>query len=320
VAASDPPRQIAPRAERFQPSAQQWSPNRWTSELGPALVVALRRVLRSPEGWRPAHRYGVVWTGHFTPSGEAAGHSDFVGFRGDPFPALVRFSNLFRGHGERDIRGMATKLMLPDGEVTDLVAMSAPVFPVRRSRDFLALLEALQKGPFRSLPAIVTMVASRRLSTLALLRGIVAAARFRDDRLTTFHGVQTFRLVRCAGLATPPEQRPMRYRWVPSGPGDPGTAAGSSTSDQIRFTLQLALGHSGWERVNDPTRPWSRDTPTVCAGELVLERIIQPEPTQLGFNPAVLAPGIEPGDDELFSDRAGAYAVAQAARLPGNSS
>jgi catalase len=320
VAVSDTPRPMTPRAERFQPTAEQWSPHRWTSELGPALVVALRRVLHTPEGERPAHRHGVVWTGRFTPSGDAAGLTDFVGFRGDPFPAIARFSNLFRGHGRRDVRGMATKLMLPGSEVTDLVAMSAPVFPVRRSQDFLALLEALQKGPLRRGPAMATMLASRRLSAMALLRGIVTAARCRDDRLTTFHGVETFRLVRRAALSATPERQPMRYSWMPSGSGGTGNAADSSTSDSMRFTLRLALGNPDWARVDDPTWQWKRSTPTVRAGELILDRIIQPEPAQLGFNPAVLAPGIEPGDDELFSDRAGAYAVAQAARVPDGAS
>lgn len=52
-----------------------------------------------------------------------------------------------------------------------------------------------------------------------------------------------------------------------------------------------------------------------CAGELIIDRVLQPEAPDLAFNPAVLAPGIEPGHDDLFSDRAGAYAVAQASRL-----
>lgn len=322
MAAPDAPRQDAPRAERFQPSAEQWSPNRWTSELGPALVVALRTLFRSPRSERPAHRYGVVWTGRFTPSGEAAGLSDFVGFRGDEYPVLARFSNLFRGHGERDIQGLSTKLMLPGGEVTDLVAMSADVLPVRRSRDFLALLEALQKGPVRSVPAVAAMLVSRRLAPRAVLVGVVTAARWRDVRHTTFHGVHTFRLVRraAAGSAagTAPERRPARYRWVPARAGRGGGSAGPSESDAIRFTLELVLGRPDWPRIDDPTWRWPRHAPTVRAGVLVLERIIQPEPKLLGFNPAVLAPGIEPGDDDLFSDRAGAYAVAQAERVPGS--
>jgi catalase len=305
-----PPRPVVVRADRFEPSAEQWSPHRWTSELGPALVAALRQLLKAPPSDRPAHRHGVVWEGHFTPSGEAAGLSDFAGFRGPQYCALARFSSLFRQPGEPDIMGMATKLM-PGGEISDLVAMSAEVFPVRRSRQFLALLETLQERPFRLLPSIAGMLASRQLSARAVLRGVVAAVRNGDFQTTTFHGVHTFHLVRGAGPATPPERHPVRYRWVPGGSAG-GEAAGSEAG-KPRFTLELVLGHPGWKRLYDPTWRWPRHAPTVRAGELVLVRRLAPEP-KLAFNPAVLAPGIEPGADDLFSDRVGAYAVAQASR------
>jgi catalase len=49
----------------------------------------------------------------------------------------------------------------------------------------------------------------------------------------------------------------------------------------------------------------------------VLDRIIEPEPEDLAFNPLLLAPGIEPGPDDIFSDRAGAYAVAHASHAQG---
>ena len=315
MVAADPPRQVAPRAELFEPSTEQWRPHRWTAELGPALVVALRRLLGSDPGDRPAHRYGVAWQGHFTPSGDAAGLSDFTAFRRGTYPALARFSNLFRRHGARDIKGMAVKLSPPDGEVTDLVAMSLEVFPVRRSTHFLSLLEALRKGPVRSVAALATMVASRRLSPHALALGVRTAATSRDARYTTFHGVHTFWLVRRSPGDVQTERRPVRYRWVPDVPEGAGPVVGSSETDEIRFTLELQLGNPAWPRVSDPTWRWPRRTPTVRAGRLILDQVLQPEPADLAFNPAVLAPGIEPGDDDVFSDRAGAYAVSQTWRL-----
>jgi catalase len=275
------------------------------------LVAALRRLLKAPPNDRPAHRHGVVWEGHFTPSGAAAGLSDFAGFRGSKYAVVARFSNLFRQPGEPDIMGMATKLM-PEGEATDLVAMSAEVFPVRRSRQFLALLETLQERPVRLLPSIAGMLASRQLSAPAVLGGVVAAVRNGGFESTTFHGVHTFRLVRGSGPGMPPERRPVRYRWVPGGSAGGEAAAGSEAGD-VRFTLELVLGNPGWTRLYDPTWRWPRHAPTVRAGELILDRMLAPEP-KLAFNPAVLAPGIEPGDDDLFSDRVGAYAVAQASR------
>lgn len=310
-----PSGQPPPRAQRFDPAAERWSPHRWTSELGPALVIAMRKALRSGSSGRPAHRHGVVWQCRFTPSGEAAGLSDFAAFGGSDTPVLARFSNLRTRLGGRDIRGMATKWLPPDGEVTDLVAMSLEVFPVRRARDFLALLEAARKPPARAVAEVLGLIVTLRVPPLALVQGIRALMSRRDPMDTTYHGVQTLRLVReRAGMA--PERRPMRYRWMPAGDdaGHHAAAAASPRDGATRFTLELVLGHPGWRRLDDPTWRWPTRAPSVRAGELVLEQIVEPEPENLAFNPLMLAPGIEPGTDDIFADRAGAYAVAHAAR------
>jgi catalase len=318
VTAPEAPRK-SHRAQRFEPSAERWSPHRWTSELGPALVIAMREALDTGGGGRAAHRDGVVWQGRFTPSGEAARFSDFAGFRGAEVPVVARFSNLRTRRGERDIRGMATKLLPLDGEMTDLVAMSLEVFPVRRARDFLALLEAAHKGRVRGALAVVGLIVTLRVSLPALARGIIALASRRDPMATTYHGVQTFRLVRDLAPGMAPDRRPMRYRWVPTGDDARrgAAAAASAPDDETRFTLELVLGDPGWRRLDDPTWSWPKDAPTVRAGELVLDRIIEPEPEDLAFNPLLLAPGIEPGPDDIFSDRAGAYAVAHASHAQG---
>ena len=108
----------------------------------------------------------------------------------------------------------------------------------------------------------------------------------------------------------------MRYRWMPAGDdaGHHAAAAASPRDGATRFTLELVLGHPGWRRLDDPTWRWPTRAPSVRAGELVLEQIVEPEPENLAFNPLMLAPGIEPGTDDIFADRAGAYAVAHAAR------
>lgn len=323
MTAPEAPRQ-AVRAQRFEPSAERWSPHRWTSELGPALVIAMRDALDTRGGGRAAHRDGVVWKGRFMPSGEAARFSDFAGFRGAEVPVVARLSNLHTRRGERDITGMAIKLLPPDGEMTDLVAMSLEVFPVRRARDFLALLEAADKaaheGRVRGALGVLGLIVTLRVSLPALVRGVIALASRRDPMDTTYHGVQTFRLVRDLAPAMAPDRRPMRYRWVPTvddARHRAAPAASAPDGETPRFTLELILGDPGWRRLDDPTWSWPKDAPTVRAGELVLDQIIEPEPEDLAFNPLLLAPGIEPGPDDIFSDRAGAYAVAHASHAHG---
>src|SRR5262245_58570239 len=151
VGARDPSLEAELSTQRFKPSAERWSPHRWTADLGPALVGAIRESTGGAPGERVAHRHGVVWTGTFTPSGDAAGLSDYTGFRGGSVGAVARISALRGRLGDRGTIGMATKLLPAGGEVTDLVAMSLDVFPVARARGFIALLKVRRTGGIRGL-------------------------------------------------------------------------------------------------------------------------------------------------------------------------
>lgn len=300
-----------PRAlpENFEPSAVQWGPNKWTAESGMALVAAMSAVFHPRRHERMAHRDGVVRRAVFSPSGTAVELSDFSGFRGpDDIPAFVRFSGLLRElHQPRDIKGMAVKLVLPDGELTDLLAMTLPVFPVRRSRDFVALLDAAAVGGIRLVVRLIGLIASRRVRARALWAALRARFRRTDYRWATYHSVQTFRLVRARRDGRQEERLAVRYRWVPL----PGPRPPDGT---LHFRLELVLGDVRWPRVDDASFRWPRRAPTVPAGVLVVTDEITPEPRDLAFNPAVLAPGIEMGDDDLSSGRAGAYPLAHLRR------
>jgi catalase len=303
------PHEVEPSTRPFEPSAEQWSPHRWTADLAPALVSALRESLGGEPDERVAHRHGTVWKGSFTPTGAAAGLSDYAGFRGRSFDAVTRFSNLRGRLGARGITGMATKMLSPDREVTDLVALSLEVFPVRSARDFLALLDSLRQRPASALGGTTTMIVTGQVSASALARVVRDGVKRHVVDQTTFHGVHTFRLVRTSTDGLRSERRPVRYRWRPGGPD-----ASPPPDGRMRFTLELVLGDPAWPRLDDPTWRWPARAPAVPAGTLELHDAIEPQPADLAFNPLVLAPGIEPACDEVLSDRAGAYAVAHVAR------
>ena len=100
---------------------------------------------------RAVHTKGVLCTGTFTPSSQAAALSRAPHLAGAPVRARVRFSN---GSGDptladavRDARGMAVKLYLPDGSRTDIVAISLPAFFARTPEDLLAFNEARRPAP-----------------------------------------------------------------------------------------------------------------------------------------------------------------------------
>src|SRR4051794_2160624 len=102
-------------------------------------------------GRRALHAKGTLGKGTFTATPPAAAMTRAAHMRGEPVPATVRFSN---GAGDPDepdyvpdVRGLAVKLYLPDGARTDIVAQTAPRFPVRTPEAFVEFMRAMAPGP-----------------------------------------------------------------------------------------------------------------------------------------------------------------------------
>src|SRR3954451_13406568 len=71
--------------------------------------------------------------------------------QGEPVDVTVRFSN---GSGDpdepdyaQDVRGMAVKFYVEDGARHDIVAQTAPRFPVKTPDGFVQLLKAQERSP-----------------------------------------------------------------------------------------------------------------------------------------------------------------------------
>jgi catalase len=117
------------------------------------LVDAMNKVFGVHPGFRANHAKGIVVTGSFKASPEAAGLSRAVLFNGSPIPATVRFSdatgipNVSDGAGAANPHGMAIKFHLPDGSETDMVINPLKFFPVATGEDFRDLLLALAASP-----------------------------------------------------------------------------------------------------------------------------------------------------------------------------
>ena len=101
-------------------------------------------------GHRPVHAKGIVCEGTFTPSAEATTLSKAPHFQKTSVPVIVRLSD---GSPELTIpdttrrmpasRGMAIRFELPNGEETDIVAMSHNGFVVGTGEEFLALQKSI---------------------------------------------------------------------------------------------------------------------------------------------------------------------------------
>ena len=143
-------------------------------------------------GFRPAHAKGILLTGVFTPSSEAASLTRAPHIQRDSTPVTVRFSD-FAGiptvpdndpQGASP-RGCAIRFHLAEHVHTDIVAHSVDAFPARTAEEFLDFLNALiatdPAGPHPNAieqflgahPAALTICADSQADPDQLCEGVV---------------------------------------------------------------------------------------------------------------------------------------------------
>src|SRR5262245_9834305 len=100
-------------------------------------------------GFRPAHAKGLMCSGTFMPSPEAAKLTRAPHASRPSTPVTVRYSNATglpnipdNDPARSGPRGMAIRFHLDDHVHTDIVAHSTDGFPVRTGEEFLAFLRA----------------------------------------------------------------------------------------------------------------------------------------------------------------------------------
>src|SRR3954453_22483656 len=122
--------------------------------LSPRQAVDIINQRFGSHGARALHAKGTLLEGTFTATDAAAKLTRAQHMQGEPVKAIVRFSN---GSGDPDdpdygpeVRGMAAKFYLPDGEGrTDISAQTVPRFPVRTPDAFVNLIRASAPGRAR---------------------------------------------------------------------------------------------------------------------------------------------------------------------------
>ena len=275
-------------------------------------------------GHRALHAKGILCTGTFTATPEAARLTRAAHMQGEPVQATVRFSN---GSGDPDspdyapdVRGMATKLYLPDGSRTDIVAQTAPRFPARTPDGFIEFVRAMERGPSQlwRLPLFL----ARHPEALPGLRANAVTLKPPAGYTTcSYYAIHAFRW-----LDADDSVRHVRYRWVPGEAAEPLSSdeAKSAGRDYLqeeikarlergpaRLALELQIAADG-DPVDDPTAPWRDDRETVVGGTLELTGLETGRETGgdvLVFDPTRVTDGIELTDDPILRFRSSAYSV-----------
>jgi catalase len=280
-------------------------------------------------GFRALHAKGTLLKGTFTATPEGAELTRAAHMQGEPVPATVRVSN---GAGNPklpdyapDVRGLAVKFYLPGGSRTDIVAQTAPRFPVKTAEGFLDLLVAGRPGLAATwrLPLFLARhpEAIRRLpANMPALRPPVSYAT------TRYYAIHAYRFIGHDG-----SQRYVRYTWIPEA-GEhrlSPMAARRRGRDflheeirervkrgPVRFTLQLQLAEPG-DNPDDPTADWPSSRRRVDAGTLQIEALETERETGgdvLVFDPGRVTDGIELSGDPVLRFRPKAYSDSVARR------
>jgi catalase len=283
-------------------------------------------------GFRALHAKGTLLKGTFTATAEVAALTRAAHLQGDPVPATVRVSN---GAGNPnlpdyapDVRGLAVKFYLPGGSRTDIVAQTAPRFPVRTPEGFLELLVAGKPSLAAAwrLPLFLAHHPEAIPRLPANLRALRPPASYATCR---YYAIHAYRFIDAEG-----RERYVRYTWVPEA-GDQRISPivgrrrgrdylqqeirGRLEREPVRFTLELQLAEPG-DDPDDPTADWPASRRRVNAGLLEITGLETGRETGgdiLVFDPGRVTEGIELSGDPVLRFRPRAYSDSVARRTSG---
>lgn len=293
-----------------------------------ALVNALNAVFGKHPGMRAAHPNGQCVSGSFVPTAEAKALTRATHFDGPgPWKVVGRFSmaggNPAAPNTQKDnARGLALHIDRGNGDNTDMVMISAPVFGANTPENFLTLLQTVATGDKDKIGAFFQAhPESTRQGAWLNARPVPASYA-----TVTYYGVHTFTLVNAAGA-----KQIVKWEMVPQG-GESGISDDEAKAKAADFYLpelkeRLAKGPAGFkltavlgkpgDATDDPTALWpTAERERVVMGTLSIAAL-EPNATCDGgmFDPGALTDGIEgPANDGIFAIRTPAYAISLSRR------
>jgi catalase len=296
-----------------------------SSTLIKDLLDSLDQLFGLHPGFRPVHAKGVMCSGTFTPSPQAASLTRAPHANRDSTPVVVRFSN-FAGvptvpdndPNNAGPRGFAVRFYLAEHVHTDIIGHSHDGFPTRTGEEFLDLARALAtSGPGAAKPTPLDKFLAR----------YPKAKKFLEDpkpvpvsyATESYFAVTAFKFTNKEGL-----NRYGRFRIRPeAGNQYLTTTQAQGKSDyfladeiserlskgpiKLRIVVQMAAPE---DNVSDSTVIWPETRPEVEFGTLTLKERVNdadPEMHKIIFDPIPRVDGIDPSDDPLIEVRSALY-------------
>jgi catalase len=278
-------------------------------------------------GFRPAHAKGILLTGVFRPSSEAASLTRGPHIQRNSTPVTVRFSD-FAGiptipdnDQNASPRGCAIRFHLDEHVHTDIVAHSVDSFPSRTAEGLMEFLNAvIATDPAGPHPNAIERFLGAHPAALTFVQ---APKPFPTSfAKESFFAVSAFRFTNADGVS-----RYGRYRILPVAGneylGDATAAAkppnflfdelnGRVAREPVKFRIVVQQAKDG-DTVDDATIRWPEDRPQLTFGEITLTEIAPDNASQqqqIIFDAIPRVDGIEASADPLFEPRANVYLMA----------
>jgi catalase len=290
-------------------------------------------------GFRPAHAKGILLSGTFTPSAEAAKLTRAPHARtGSTTPVTVRFSDssglpeVADNDGTKaSPRGIAIRFHLGEHIHTDVIGHSVNGFPVRTPEEFLEFLRAAsESGPTAAKPTPVEkFVGSHPAALKFVTTPKPVPASFARE---AFFAVTALKFINEEGTA-----RFGRFRVIPrlgTEYLDEHAAAGKDPDflfeeltarvarAPIQFDLLVQVAQDG-DIADDATVQWPDDRAMVNFGAIALKAVepdSKSEEKHIIFDPIPRVDGIESSGDPLLEVRASVYLMSGRRRRSGSTS
>jgi catalase len=289
--------------------------------LSEEILSAFEKVFGPHPGFRPAHAKGMMLTGTFTPSVQAASLTRAQHAVQAATPVTVRFSDstglplVPDTDMGADPRGMAIRFNLAEHVHTDIVAHSANAFPATDGREFLEFLRAVTQED----KAKVQEFVGSHPKALAFVQAITPLpVSFAQEK---YFGLTAMKFTNKEGVS-----RFGRYTISPEAEvahlsAEDAAAKGANYlfdelterlgKGPIRFRITVQIAEDG-DNVNDVTVHWPDSRKVVEFGRLELKELVADnarEQKQIIYDPIPRLDGIEPSDDPLLELRAAVYLI-----------
>jgi catalase len=215
-----------------------------TATIAEEVLRALDDLSGLHPGFRPVHAKGILVTGRFLPSAEAAALTRAPHIQRSSTPVTVRFSN-FGGvpavpdnDPDASPRGIAIRFHLAEHVHTDIIAHSVDGFPVRTAEEFVEFLRAIHaSSPGAARPTPVEMFLAAHPAALEFVQTPkpLPVSFFKES----FFAVNAYKFLNQEGVS-----RFGRYRIRPDGPSEylDAGAAPRQTPDFLFDDLEARLG------------------------------------------------------------------------------